>query len=96
MPTYPHLKTLKYQPNPELSVRPLYAGLGITSLLDVGAGYGGVFDLASPLAVSKVMIVCPTCGRASRVGYEFREDEKGRRVKVRVCKRDGCGEVLDR
>ena len=57
---------------------------------------GGVFDLASPLAVSKVMIVCPTCGRASRVGYEFREDEKGRRVKVRVCKRADCGEVLDR
>ena len=57
---------------------------------------GGVIDLAAPLAVSKVMIVCPTCGRASRVGYEFREDEKGRRVKVRVCKRQGCGEVLDR
>ena len=57
---------------------------------------GGVIDLAAPLAVSKVMIVCPTCGRASRVGYEFREDEKGRRVKVRVCKREGCGEVLDR
>ena len=57
---------------------------------------GGVIDLAAPLAVSKVMIVCPTCGRASRVGYEFREDEKGRRMKVRVCKREGCGEVLDR
>jgi large subunit ribosomal protein L24 len=57
---------------------------------------GGVIDLAAPLAVSKVMIVCPTCGRASRVGYEFREDEKGRRVKVRVCKRADCGEVLDR
>jgi large subunit ribosomal protein L24 len=57
---------------------------------------GGVIDLAAPLAVSKVMIVCPTCGRASRVGYEYREDEKGRRVKVRVCKREGCGEVLDR
>jgi large subunit ribosomal protein L24 len=57
---------------------------------------GGVIDLAAPLAVSKVMIVCPTCGRASRVGYAFREDEKGRRVKVRVCKREGCGEVLDR
>ena len=57
---------------------------------------GGVIDLAAPLAVSKVMVVCPTCGRASRVGYEFREDEKGRRVKVRVCKREGCGEVLDR
>ena len=57
---------------------------------------GGVIDLAAPLAVSKVMIVCPTCGRASRVGYEYRENEKGRRTKVRVCKREGCGEVLDR
>jgi len=57
---------------------------------------GGVIDLAAPLAVSKVMIVCPTCGRASRIGYEFRENEKGRRIKVRVCKREGCGEVLDR
>jgi large subunit ribosomal protein L24 len=57
---------------------------------------GGVIDLAAPLAVSKVMIICPTCGRASRVGYEYREDEKGRRIKVRVCKREGCGEVLDR
>jgi large subunit ribosomal protein L24 len=57
---------------------------------------GGVFDLASPLPVSSVMLVCPTCNRPSRVGYEFREDEKGRRVKVRVCKRADCGEVLDR
>ena len=57
---------------------------------------GGVIDLAAPLAVSKVMIICPTCGRASRVGYEYREDEKGRRIKVRVCQREGCGAVLDR
>jgi large subunit ribosomal protein L24 len=57
---------------------------------------GGVFDLASPLPVSSVMLVCPTCNSPSRVGYEFREDEKGRRVKVRVCKRADCGEVLDR
>jgi large subunit ribosomal protein L24 len=57
---------------------------------------GGVFELASPLPVSSVMLVCPTCNRPTRVGYEFREDEKGRRVKVRVCKRADCGEVLDR
>ena len=57
---------------------------------------GGVFDLAAPLPISSVMVVCPTCNRPSRVGYEFREDEKGRRVKVRVCKRADCGEVLDR
>jgi large subunit ribosomal protein L24 len=56
---------------------------------------GGVIDLSAPLPVSNVMIVCPTCNRATRVGYEFRES-KGRRVKVRVCKRADCGEVLDR
>jgi large subunit ribosomal protein L24 len=57
---------------------------------------GGVIDLAAPLPVSSVMVVCPTCNRPTRVGYEFREDEKGRRMKVRVCKRADCGEVLDR
>jgi large subunit ribosomal protein L24 len=57
---------------------------------------GGVIDLAAPLPASNVMLVCPTCNRPTRVGYEFRDDEKGRRVKVRVCKRADCGEVLDR
>jgi large subunit ribosomal protein L24 len=56
---------------------------------------GGVFDLAAPLPVSNVMVVCPTCNRATRVGYEFRE-AKGGTVKVRVCRRADCGEVLDR
>jgi large subunit ribosomal protein L24 len=56
---------------------------------------GGVFDISAPLDVSNVMVVCPTCNRATRVGYELRES-KGRQVKVRVCKRADCGEVLDR
>jgi large subunit ribosomal protein L24 len=56
---------------------------------------GGVFDLSAPVDASNVMVVCPTCNRPTRVGYEFRE-VKGRRVKVRVCKRADCGEVLDR
>jgi large subunit ribosomal protein L24 len=56
---------------------------------------GGVFDVAAPLPVSNVMVVCPTCNRATRVGYAFRETKDGTR-KVRVCKRADCGEVLDR
>jgi large subunit ribosomal protein L24 len=56
---------------------------------------GGVFDISAPIEVSNVMVVCPTCGRATRVGYEFRESKDGL-VKVRVCKRADCGEVLDR
>jgi large subunit ribosomal protein L24 len=56
---------------------------------------GGVFDVSAPMPVSNVMVVCPTCNRATRVGYDFRE-AKGGRIKVRVCKRADCGEVLDR
>ena len=56
---------------------------------------GGVFDIAMAVDVSNVMLVCPTCGRATRVGYDWRES-KGQRVKVRVCKRADCREVLDR
>jgi large subunit ribosomal protein L24 len=56
---------------------------------------GGVFDIAATVPVASVMIVCPACNRPTRVGYEFRE-QKGQRVKVRVCKRADCGEVLDR
>lgn len=55
---------------------------------------GGVFDIAAPLQISNVMLVCPACQRATRVGYEIRE-AKGGTVKVRVCKRADCGEVVD-
>jgi large subunit ribosomal protein L24 len=56
---------------------------------------GGVIEMPAPLNVANVMIVCPVCNRATRVGYEFRT-VKGDQVKVRVCKRADCGQVLDR
>jgi large subunit ribosomal protein L24 len=56
---------------------------------------GGVIDKASPLPVSKVMVVCPTCRRPTRVGTKLKE-VKGEEVKVRVCRRADCGEELDR
>jgi len=56
---------------------------------------GGVIDKPAPIAVSNVMVVCPVCNRPTRVGTAFREI-KGRRVKVRVCKRSDCGEEIDR
>ena len=56
---------------------------------------GGVIDKPAPLAVSKVMVVCPTCNLPTRVGHVFRE-VKGKRVKVRVCRRAGCGGELDK
>jgi ribosomal protein L24 len=45
--------------------------------------------------VGNVMIVCPTCKLPTRVGYRFKE-LKGESVKVRVCKRDGCNQDIDR
>jgi len=56
---------------------------------------GGVIEKAAPIDVSNVMLVCPTCGLPTRVGYQFKES-KGETVKVRICKRAGCGEEIDR
>jgi len=56
---------------------------------------GGIVDKPMPLDVSSVMIVCPTCQQATRVGVVVKEI-KGETVRVRVCKRDGCRQEVDR
>ena len=56
---------------------------------------GGIVDLPTPVPVANVMVVCPTCKLPTRVGYATREGKDGT-VKVRVCKRAGCGQELDR
>jgi large subunit ribosomal protein L24 len=54
---------------------------------------GGIIDLPAPLPVSNVMVVCPTCGKPTRVGTVERT-VKDKIVRVRVCKQ--CGEDIDR
>jgi len=56
---------------------------------------GGIMERPAPVPVSNVMVVCPVCGNPTRVGIAERE-AKGGTVRVRVCKREGCGEGLDR
>ena len=56
---------------------------------------GGVIDKASPVPVSNVMLVCPTCNRPTRVGMTTKE-VKGREVRVRVCKRADCMQEIDK
>ena len=56
---------------------------------------GGIIDRPMAVSVSNVMLVCPTCKLPTRVGYRFK-DGKGGQVKVRVCKRDGCGQEIDK
>ena len=56
---------------------------------------GGIIEKPAPIDVSNVMVVCPTCKLPTRVGYVTKES-KGETVKVRVCKREGCRQEIDR
>jgi large subunit ribosomal protein L24 len=56
---------------------------------------GGIIDRPAAVDISNVMLVCPTCKLPTRVGYRFK-DVKGESVKIRVCKREGCGQDIDR
>ena len=46
---------------------------------------GGIIKVETPIYVSKVQLVCPKCGKATRVGHKI-EDGK----KTRVCKKCGA------
>ena len=52
------------------------------------APQGGIITKEAPLHASNVMLVCPACKKATRVGHK---EVNGKNV--RVCKK--CGEVLD-
>ena len=49
---------------------------------------GGIAEQESAIAISNVMIVCPTCG-PSRIGHEMRGDRR-----IRTCRK--CNATLDK
>jgi large subunit ribosomal protein L24 len=51
---------------------------------------GGLIKMEAPINASKAMLVCPSCGKPTRVARAFLDNGK----KVRVCKK--CGEVVDK
>ncbi len=50
---------------------------------------GGIIKKSAPICSSNVMVVCPSCGKATRVAHKEIESKK-----VRVCKK--CGASLDK
>jgi large subunit ribosomal protein L24 len=50
---------------------------------------GGIIERPAPLSVSKVMLLCNQCGKATRIEKVIVEGKK-----VRKCKR--CGELIDK
>jgi large subunit ribosomal protein L24 len=53
-----------------------------------GSQQGGIVTQEAPVHVSNVQVVCPSCGKATRVAHRRTEaDESGKSRSVRVCKR---------
>ena len=46
---------------------------------------GGIFKVETPIYSSKVQLVCPKCGKATRVAHKITDGKKSR-----VCKKCGA------
>ncbi len=51
---------------------------------------GGIIEIEKPLYISKVMLVCPQCDKAARIGYQL--DKSGK--KYRICRK--CKSLIDK
>jgi large subunit ribosomal protein L24 len=49
---------------------------------------GSIITLEKPIAIANVQIICPSCNKRTRIGYEIVGKEK-----QRVCKK--CGQVIE-
>ena len=49
---------------------------------------GGIINTEAPVYASKVQLVCPKCGKPTRVGHII-ETDGDKKTKLRVCKK--CG-----
>jgi large subunit ribosomal protein L24 len=55
---------------------------------------GGIAERESPIAVSNLMIVCPGCNKAVRIGHHVETVAGGKSRRTRVCRK--CGQTLDK
>ena len=51
----------------------------------------GIIKKSAPIDASNVMVICPECGKATRVGHKIVDGKK-----VRVCKHSECASSLDK
>jgi len=51
---------------------------------------GGLIKKEAPVRACKVMLVCPSCGKATRIAHAYLDNG----TKVRICKK--CGEIIDK
>jgi large subunit ribosomal protein L24 len=51
---------------------------------------GGILERESPIDVSNVMVICPHCNEATRVGHQVLADG----TRTRACKK--CGATIEK
>ena len=51
---------------------------------------GGIVKAEGAMYACKVMLVCPKCGKPSRIAHKILNDG----TKQRLCKNTGCGETF--
>jgi large subunit ribosomal protein L24 len=54
---------------------------------------GGIAERESAIPASNVMVVCPACGKATRIGHHVDALVGGKVRRSRVCRK--CGQTLD-
>lgn len=62
---------------------------------------GQRIEFPAPLSISNLMVVCPKCGKGTRVGFKYVEiiktidgkTEKKKNNKIRVCRK--CEQTID-
>src|SRR5215468_9778928 len=55
---------------------------------------GGIAERESPIAVSNVQVVCPSCNKTTRIGHHVDHIAGGKTRRNRVCRK--CGQTLDK
>ncbi len=50
---------------------------------------GGIIEKEASVERSNIMLVCPKCGKPTKIGNKILENDK----KIRLCKK--CGEVIE-
>ena len=51
---------------------------------------GGIIDAESAMYASKAMVVCPKCGKPTRIAHKVNSDG----TKERLCKHSDCGKTF--
>ncbi|MBZ5580765.1 MAG: 50S ribosomal protein L24 [Acidobacteriia bacterium] len=55
---------------------------------------GGIAERESPIPASNVMVVCPACGKATRIGHHVDAAPGGKTRRTRICRK--CNGTIDR